>query len=66
MIFDELAGIMNSDSARRLSRRTGLSKNKIYRISQGLPFCLDYNVVFALQRMGYEIRVEKMSHNRDT
>ena len=55
IIFDEIAEVMNRDTARRLSRRTGLSRNKIYRIARGLPFMLDYNTVFALQRMGYKI-----------
>ena len=65
MIFDDVAEIMNADTARRMSRRTGLSKNKIYRIANGLPFTLDYNTVFALQRLGYEIKIEKLSHERD-
>lgn len=65
MIFDDVAEIMNADTTRRMSRRTGLSKNKIYRIASGLPFTLDYNTVFALQRLGYEIKVEKLSHERD-
>ena len=65
MIFDDVAEIMNADTARRMSRRTGLSKNKIYRIANGLPFTLDYNTVLALQRLGYEIKIEKLSHERD-
>lgn len=65
MIFDDVAKVMNRDSARRLSLHTGLSKNKIYRLSQGVPFMLDYNTVFALQRLGYEIKIEKLSHERD-
>ena len=65
MIFDDVAEIMNADTTRRMSRRTGLSKNKIYRIASGLPFTLDYNTVFGVQRLGYEIKVEKLSHERD-
>lgn len=55
MIFDDLAEIMNSDSALKISRQTGMSVNKIKRLAQGLPFVLDYNTIFALQRMGYDL-----------
>lgn len=65
MIFEEVAEIMNQDTARKLSRKTGLTKDKVYRLSSGLPFVLDYNTVFALQHLGYEIRLEKLSHETD-
>ena len=32
-----------------------MSVNKIKRLAQGLPFVLDYNTIFALQRMGYDL-----------
>lgn len=66
MIFDDVADIMNADTTRRISRRTGLSKNKVYRMANGLSFNLDPNAVYALQRLGYEIKLEKLSHERDT
>ena len=65
MIFEDIAQVMNADTARRISRKTGLTKDKVYRISNGLPFVLDYNTVFALRRLGYEIRIEKLSHKTD-
>lgn len=61
MILDDIAEIMNSDTARRISRQTGLSRNKIYRMSNGLSFVLDYDTIIALRLMGYEIRIEKNS-----
>ncbi|MGI5959004.1 MAG: hypothetical protein ACOX60_06285 [Massiliimalia sp.] len=57
MIFDEAANIMNMDSDRNMSHRTGLSRDKIRRISMGLPFILDYNTYFAFQRLGYDIKI---------
>lgn len=66
MIFDDVAEIMNAESARQMSRRSGLSKDKVHRLSSGLPFILDYNTVFALQHLGYEIRLEKLSHETAT
>ncbi len=62
MIFDDVAEIMNSDSAMRISERTGLSRNKVKRLSKGIPFILDHNTVFALQKMGYDIEVKR--HNK--
>lgn len=66
MIFDDLAGIMNADTARRMSRRTGLSRTKIQRIANGLPINFDYRLIYALQRLGYEIKVEKQAHEKAT
>ncbi|MBC5580879.1 hypothetical protein H8S23_05125 [Anaerofilum sp. BX8] len=66
MIFDEIADIMNKESARSIAQKTGLSKSKVSRLQKGLPFYFDYNTVFALQRRGYEIKLEKMSHEKDT
>lgn len=58
MIFDEISEIMNSDSAMHISERTGLSRNKVKRLSKGIPFILDHNTVFALQKLGYDIEVK--------
>lgn len=57
MIFDDAANIMNMESDRVMSQRTGLSRDKIRRIAMGLPFILDYNTYFAFQRLGYEIKI---------
>lgn len=38
MIFDDAANIMNMESDRVMSQRTGLSRDKIRRIAMGLPF----------------------------
>ena len=64
VIFDEIAEVMNSQADRKLSRRMGLSRTKISRLANGLPFTLDYNTVFAFQRLGYEIRLVKREKNR--
>lgn len=63
LIFDEIADIFNADTVNRMSRRTGLSHGKVYRISNGMPFVLDYNLVFALQRMGYDIKIVPRKDN---
>jgi hypothetical protein len=59
VIFDEIAEVMHQRSNQALSNQMGLSRNKIARMTNGLPFNLDYNTVFALRRMGYEIRLDK-------
>lgn len=66
MIFDDVRAIMNTDTTRKMSRKTGLSKDKVYRMASGLPFNLDPNAVYALQRLGYRIKLEKLSHETDT
>ncbi len=63
MIFDEISDVMNQQSARKMSIQTGLSPSKIYRLSQGTPFYLDHNMIFALRKLGYEIRLEEI-HNQ--
>lgn len=57
MIFDEISSAMNADSTRRISRKTGLDKEKIRRMAAGLPFVLDRDTEFALSRMGLEIKL---------
>lgn len=58
MIFDDVAEIMNQDTDRRMSRKTGLSRDKVRRLASGVPFILDYNTLFALDRIGYEIKIQ--------
>ena len=57
MIFEDVAEIMSRDTARVISRKIGLDRSKVQRMAKGLPFVLDYNTVFALNRLGYEIEV---------
>lgn len=65
VIFDDIAEIMSSIPARRIRKKTGLSNDKIYRMANGLPFILDYNTLFALQRMGVDIILQKSSHESE-
>ena len=63
MIFDEVAEVMNQSSARQIAKRTGLNYTRVYRLQKGLPFVLDYNLIFALEKMGYGIKlIQKMIH----
>lgn len=64
MIFEDVAEIMGKETSRRISRKTGLSRFKVERMAKGMPFNLDYNTVFALQRLGYEIEIAKISDDR--
>lgn len=74
MIFDEIAEVMSEQPTRKMARKTGLSKNKVYRMAQGMPFNLDYNAVFALGRLGYHLELvensvenaEKAAHEKTT
>lgn len=60
MIFDQVAEIMNKDSARKIEKETGLNREKVRRMAQGLPFVLDYNTVFAVKRCGFVFKLEKI------
>ena len=57
MIFDEIAAAMAERFCRAMSRKTGLSRDKVLRMRAGLPFFLDYNVVYALGRLGYHLEL---------
>lgn len=57
VIFEQIAEAMKERSCRSIARKTGLHRNKIWRMSQGMPFTLDYNVVFALNRLGYHLEL---------
>lgn len=66
MIFDEIAEVMSEQPTRKMARRTGLSRDKVKRMAQGIPFNLDYNVVFALGRLGYHLElVENSVENKE-
>lgn len=57
MIFDDVAEIMNQDTARKIEDKTGLHHDKVRRMANGLPFVMDYNTYFALQKLGYDVRI---------
>lgn len=66
MIFEDVAEIMGSQSVRKISRITGLSRGRVQCIRSGCTFTLDYETVAALNRLGYEIKLEKVSRILDT
>lgn len=57
MIFDEVAEVMNRDTARKIEDKTGLHHDKVRRMANGLPFVMDYNTYFALQKLGYDVKI---------
>lgn len=57
MIFDEIAEVMSEKPPYKIAAKTGLSRFKVQRMAQGMPFNLDYNVVFALGRLGYHLEL---------
>lgn len=60
MIFDEMADILSKLSTQEIKRKTGLKKGRIYNLKNGCTFYLDYNLYFALKKLGYEIKIEKI------
>ena len=44
-------------AVKEIMRKTGLTKNRVYSLRMGCTFHMDYELLFALQRMGYEVRV---------
>ena len=57
MIFEDIANVMNARPVKEIMRKTGLTKNRVYSLRMGCTFHMDYELLFALQRMGYEARV---------
>lgn len=57
MIFEEVAAVMSQDTARRIENKTGLHHDKVRRMASGLPFVMDYNTYFALQKLGYDVKI---------
>ena len=57
MIFEDIANVMNARPVKEIVRKTGLTKNRVYSLRMGCTFHMDYELLFALQRMGYEVRV---------
>ena len=58
MIFDDVAEAMKKLPAKRIQRMTGMSKGRIYSLRCGCTFNLDYGLVVALEKLGYEVRLE--------
>ena len=55
MIFEDIANVMNARPVKEIMRKTGLTKNRVYSLRMGCTFHMDYELLFALQRMGYEV-----------
>ena len=66
VILDDIADVMSHHSIREIKRKTGLRKSRIYSLRCGCTFHLDYDLVVALKRLGYEIKLEKTSGIPDT
>lgn len=66
MIWDEVADIMAKHSIGEIRRLTGLRKNRIYDLRCGCTFRLDYDIVNALSRLGYEFEIKKKSEKTDS
>lgn len=61
IIFEQIAEVMSERSYRAMSRKTGLHWDKVRRMAHAMPFRLDYNVVFALGRLGYHLELVENS-----
>lgn len=55
-----MADILSKLSTQEIKRKTGLKKGRIYNLKNGCTFYLDYNLYFALKKLGYEIKIEKI------
>lgn len=62
-IFDDVASVLSKHSVKEIQRKTGLKRNRIYNLKNGCTFFLDYNLYFALEKMGYKIKLEKIKKN---
>lgn len=59
MIFDEVAEVMEQESIREISRKTGLKRGRVNSLKNACPFYLDYDLIFALEKLGYEFKLVK-------
>ncbi len=57
--LDEIADLMSSDTSRIMSRKTGLSREKIRRITKAMSFVVDWKFLTALDSLGYRIALYK-------
>lgn len=59
MIFDEVAEVMEKGSIREISKKTGLKRGRVHSLKNACPFYLDYDLIFALEKLGYEFKLVK-------
>ena len=57
MIFEDIANVMNARPVKEIMRKTGLTKEPGTACGMGCVPHMDYELLFALQRMGYEVQV---------
>lgn len=60
VILDEVAEVFEKQPIRKISRMTGLNRARISSLRCGCSFHLNYDLIHALQTMGYEIRLVKI------
>ncbi len=51
---------MNTETERSMAKKTGLSREKVRRITHCMPFIFDWKIVAALSALGYRIKLEKV------
>ena len=61
MIFDDIADIMQTRPIGELQRVTGLRKDRIYSLRCGCTVRMEYELLGALNRMGYQLKLEQNS-----
>lgn len=66
VIFEDIAQVMSCYPVSEIVRKTGLSRDRIYALRNGCTFNLDYDMEGALGKMGYRIKLEKVSGFPDT
>lgn len=64
MIFDEIAEVMNSMGVRKISNLTGLNISRIEGLRNGCAFKIDYNLVYGLRKMGYDIKIVPLGEEK--
>lgn len=65
MIFEEIAQVMDARPVKEIQRRTGLKKNRVYSLRTGCCLRLDYDLVFALDRLGYDLALVPLRQGVD-
>ena len=60
MIFEEIAVVLNKFSVEEIRNKTGLKKGRIYSLRNGCTFYLDYNLLYGLQKLGYNLILVKL------
>ncbi len=63
MIFDDISDMLRRYPMGELTRKTGLRKGRLASLRGGCTFNLDYDLVAALDRLGYRITLEKKDEN---